>query len=66
MMKASACDTAEQTLCFQVGFWTSRAKFVETVVQGNTTVFTPAMAARVSSRGASAEIGPTSVNLALR
>lgn len=63
---ASVWDTGEQILWFQVGFWTSRAKFAETVVQGNTTGCTPVMAARASSRGASAEIEPTSVNLALR
>lgn len=50
----------------QVGFWTSHAKSVETAAQGNTTVFTPVTAARDSSRGASEETEPTSVNLALR
>ncbi len=50
----------------QVGFWTSRAKCAATAARGNTTVFTPVTAARDSSRGASAETGPTSVNPALR
>lgn len=50
----------------QVEYWTSHAKCVVTAAQGNTTVFTPVTAARDSSRGASAETGHTSVNLALR
>lgn len=50
----------------QVGFWTSHAKCAATAAQGNTMVFTPVTAARDSSRGASAETGLTSVNLALR
>lgn len=50
----------------QVGFWISHAKCAATAVRGNTTVFTPVTAARDSSRGASAETGPTSANLALR
>lgn len=50
----------------QVGFWTSHAKCAATAARGNTTVFTPVTAARDSSRGASAETGRTSANLALR
>lgn len=50
----------------QVGSWTSRAKCAATAARGNTTVFTPATAARDSSRGASAGTGPTSANPALR
>lgn len=51
---------------YQVGFWTSHAKCAATAAQGSTMEFTPVTAARDSSRGASAETGPTSVNLALR
>lgn len=50
----------------QVGFWTSHARCAATAAQGNTTVFTPATAARDSSKGASAGTEHTSVNPALR
>lgn len=50
----------------QVGSWTSRAKCAVTAAQGSTTVFTPATAARDSSRGASAGTGLMSANLAHR